>query len=105
MRGEPKRKESYKLLHIRFCHAHPDVIFRATGVRPDRQWVCHICKMFKAKTPSVPAKDDREPITELGQLLSMDVFGPFEVPSFGTGWTHIVGCHDVGADILDGIGT
>jgi hypothetical protein len=103
MRGEPSRSDSYKVLHIRYAHAHADVVFRATGVRPDRQWRCHICHLFKAITPT--ARADTRKITGLGELLSMDAFGPFHVPAMATGWTHVLGCHDVGADIVDGIGT
>ena len=79
------------------------MIFRATGVRPDRQWRCHICHLFKAVTPT--ARADTRKITGIGELLSMDAFGPFHVPAVATGWTHELGCHDVGADIVDGIGT
>lgn len=59
--------------------------------------------MYKRDSPS--AAESRNKPTQLGELLSVDAFGPFSTPALGTGWTHIIGAHDVGGDIVDGIGS
>ena len=41
MTGVPKKKDSYKLAHIRYRHAHDEQIFPITGMRPGRHWRCH----------------------------------------------------------------
>ena len=103
MTGAPKKKDSYKLAHIRYGHAHDEQIFLITGMRPSRHWKCHICLLMKAITPGVRASTPERPKV-LGELLSMDAWGPYSTPAFGTGWTHMLGVLDVGCDFADGIG-
>ena len=85
------------------CDMRIKAIFRATGKRPLRKWRCWTCEMYKRDPPS--AEESRNTPTQLGELLSVDAFGPFSTPALGTGWTHIIGAHDVGGDIVDDIGS
>jgi hypothetical protein len=52
MTGQPKKSDSYKLVHVRYAHGHEEAIFRATGKRPLRKWRCWTCEMYKRDSPS-----------------------------------------------------